>query len=138
MRFFQKGVGSGKRRSEGIITVEELQRETLCLICQDEIAAGQTVARACHSEQMNKSKFANENYIPHKCTCEGPRSRLCYHLGCVMRECYMSMQNTQPGPFKCPICQKTMHLCELKYLVLYCEVDNTKSHSTVVVRSFLI
>jgi hypothetical protein len=65
MRFFQ----GGGRSSEGIITVEQLQRETLCLICQDDIAAGQTVARACRAEQMHKSKFANEHYIPHECTC---------------------------------------------------------------------
>jgi hypothetical protein len=63
MRFFQRG--GGKRSSEGIITVEELQRETLCIICQDYFAAGKTVARACRSEQMNRSKFANEHYILH-------------------------------------------------------------------------
>jgi hypothetical protein len=44
----------------------------------------------------------------------------------------MSMQRTQPGSFKCPICRTTMIFCELKDVVLSCEVNNTKSHSTVV------
>jgi hypothetical protein len=112
--------------------VEELQRETFYLICQDDIASQQTFARDCSAEQMNRSKYAKENYIPHKCTCEGPQSRRWYRLDCVVRECYMSMQSTQPGPLKYPICRKTMHMCKLKDVVLPCEVENMKSHSTVV------